>query len=111
MLFRSFGGEYSLSAGIVIVDPKHPVISFAELAEKTLSNAKKKNNFNESFSKSEHKKNSISIFNEVFSWKEFDQILEVVNLVSPYLKNDRIERSPRSTSRLTPAQAATGGSP
>ena len=90
---ENFGGEYSLSAGIVIVDPKHPVISLAELAEEALSDAKRKSNFNESFSKSEHKKNSISIFNEVFSWKEFDQILEVVNLVSPYLKNDRIELS------------------
>jgi len=37
-----FEREYSLSAGIVIVDPKHPVISFAELAEDALSDAKKK---------------------------------------------------------------------
>lgn len=90
---KTFYEKYTLSAGIVIVDPKHPVVSFAELAEDALSDAKQKANFFESFSKSEHKKNSISIFNEVFSWKEFDTIIKVEGVVSPYIKSGDIKRS------------------
>lgn len=85
---------YSLSAGIVIVDPKHPVVSFAELAEDALSDAKNKNTFFETFSKVEkHMKNCISIFDEVFTWSEFDKVLEVLETVIPYLESGEVNRS------------------
>ncbi len=85
--------NYTLSAGIVIVDPKHPVVSFAELAEDALSDAKQKANFFESFSRVQHMKNSISVFDEVLSWVELDKILEVVDVVSPYIKSGEVKRS------------------
>lgn len=88
------GKDYTLSAGVVIVDPKHPVVSFVDLAEDALSDAKKDYTFSEAVSKAEkHEKNSISIFNEVLSWTEFDKVLEVTDAFIPELENGNINRS------------------
>lgn len=88
------GRSYSLSAGIIIVGPKHPVVSFAELAEDALSDAKNRNTFFETFSNAkEHKKNSISIFGEVFTWSEFDKVLEILATVAPDLESGKVHRS------------------
>ncbi|MEX2513508.1 MAG: type III-A CRISPR-associated protein Cas10/Csm1 [Cyclobacteriaceae bacterium] len=58
----------TLSAGIVLVAPTFPVVRFAELAESAIYLAKGKEG-----------KNAISIFNEIFSWKEFDNIIELTS--------------------------------
>jgi len=84
---------YTLSAGIVIVNPKHPVISFSRLAKDSLSNAKTRKTYSEVFKNEPHLKNSISVFNEVFSWKEYDKILELVNQISPSIEEKGIKRS------------------
>ncbi len=84
---------YTLSAGIVIVDPKHPVISFSRLAKDALNHAKTRKTYSEIFKNEPHLKNSISVFDEVFSWKEYDRILKLVSQISPSIEEKAINRS------------------
>jgi len=54
----------TISAGVVIVGAKFPVIRFAELAEEALSKAKASNR--------NEQKNKICLFNQVLTWDEFE---------------------------------------
>lgn len=55
--------EITLSASLVLVDAKFPVVQFAKLANRALDQAKAKPN-----------KHSIAIMGEVFSWEDFEKI-------------------------------------
>jgi len=74
--------QITLSAGIIIVDPTHPVISISELAEHELGKSKAVDN-----------KNSICLFGEVFSWAEYDKILFLSNKLTKEMKTQNIDRS------------------
>jgi CRISPR-associated protein Csm1 len=74
--------KLTLSAGIIIVDPKHPTISISELAEHELKEAKKRDG-----------KNCISIFGEVFSWEEYNEILNLNNTLITEIKLNDLNRS------------------
>ncbi len=64
-----FGKENkpTISAGVIIVNSKFPVVRFAEMAEDALLQAKVKY----------PTKNSISIFNTVIKWHDWEAILDV----------------------------------
>lgn len=74
----SFGKEekpFTLSGGIVIIDPSFPVIRFANLAEQMLELSKSNG------------KNNISLFNETFTWQEFDDILTIASQIRDLIEN------------------------
>lgn len=59
--------DLTISAGLIVVHPKFPMIRLAEEAENMLSLAKNKG------------KNRISVFGECVTWKEFEKTSEMVN--------------------------------
>lgn len=71
----------TFSAGIVLVDPTHPVNSFSDLAENALSLAKRNG------------KNKISIFNLSFSWKEYAFIIESSKELAQEMRDKNISRA------------------
>lgn len=83
----------SLSAGIIIINPRHPVVSFAELVKETQWKAKSNTTFAETQNEESHKKNSICIFDEVFTWDEYSEILKLVTYIVPKIENKLISRS------------------
>lgn len=68
--------ELSFSAGVSFIKPRTPISIGAELAEEELSRAKKSKN-----------KNSIGIFHEHLTWKEFEKALEISNKLIEYYKD------------------------
>jgi len=70
---------YTISAGIVIVNPKFPVVRFSELVEEALSKAKFKDNST---------KNALSIFNIVISWNDWPEINRVKNYLEKFVPNN-----------------------
>ena len=66
----NIGRDLSLSGGIVVAKPAYPMIRIAEEAEEALERAKKYRN---------GAKNSISLFGEPMSWKEFEKCTEIKN--------------------------------
>lgn len=74
--------EITISAGIVVVPPKFPVIRFAHLAEEALEKAKKQPN-----------KNHINVFGESLSWKDFETSKEVAIMLSKLIKEKNLSRS------------------
>ncbi|WP_338790701.1 hypothetical protein [Bernardetia sp. MNP-M8] len=83
--------KLTISAGIVVVHAKFPVIRFAELAEEALSEAKKQTDQNGKITK-----NAISVFGEVISWKEFEEakkVKEILIKLSEILKESNSIRS------------------
>lgn len=73
------GKLITISAAVVIVHAKYPVVRFAEIAEEALSNAKRGDG-----------KNSISVFDEVLTWQEFYEAREYTEkLVGAVNNNDR----------------------
>lgn len=57
----------TLSAAITVIDDKFPILHAVEIAEDQLSKAKHK----------DEKKNKISVFDEIFTWNEYEKILEI----------------------------------
>ncbi len=68
-LHSDFTQKLTVSAGLVVVDPKYPVVRFAELAEDAIDQAKSFKYVGEQIPE----KNKVSIFNQVLTWKEFEQ--------------------------------------
>lgn len=75
------GKPISFSAGIVLVDPTHPVRNFSELAESALSKAKANG------------KDKISIFGLTFSWEDYKQILDISKVVADEMEERNISRA------------------
>ncbi|WP_129595174.1 type III-A CRISPR-associated protein Cas10/Csm1 [Seramator thermalis] len=73
--------DVTLSAGIVIVDPTCPVKLFAEMAENALSKAKKSG------------KNKIVLFDQVFSWKDYEVLLDTSAKLASYMQQNNIDRA------------------
>lgn len=71
----------TLSAGIVIVDPTHPVASFADLAESALAKAKING------------KNGITLFGLSFTWVEYNHILETSKIIALEIERKTIARA------------------
>lgn len=98
--------QISLSAGIVIVDNKYPVVQFSELAEEVLSKAKSRKANNELV------KNAVCIFDEILTWNEFEKARENSNILLKLLTHkdeskreskallERIKKSAKGYSRL-----------
>jgi len=88
----------TISAGLIIVNSKFPVVRFAEMAEEALLQAKMRY----------PTKNSISIFNTVIKWQDWEEIMNVklqlesflqkcaksllMNARKAVLKNENIEK-------------------
>ncbi|MDI6730453.1 MAG: type III-A CRISPR-associated protein Cas10/Csm1 [Candidatus Altarchaeum sp.] len=98
--FREYtcnNSDITLSAGIIIVDPKYPLRRAADMAEYALDEAK-------SFEKGKHKKNSICIFNRALKWcvkedesvNDFEKVKEIeeilVNAVNKGVARQLIQR-------------------
>ncbi len=74
--------EIHFSASITIVPAKFPIIRSAKLAEENLEKAK-----HFIYPKEEiAEKNKITIFNEVFTWKEFDRIRDIKEEICELIK-------------------------
>lgn len=74
-------GQLTVSAGIVLVDPTHPVSSFSELAEEALAKSKSKG------------KNKVTIFDLTFTWEEFSYMVEVSKLLAKEMESKKISRA------------------
>jgi CRISPR-associated protein Csm1 len=77
----------SISAGLVIIDPKFPVIRFAELAERALKKAKYKYDT----------KGNICLFDEVIKWGKLTNI----NELRKRFRSSKISGSLLAKARLT----------
>ncbi|MCX7997488.1 MAG: type III-A CRISPR-associated protein Cas10/Csm1 [Leptospiraceae bacterium] len=78
--FSEYTGDHpdlSFSAGIAFMKPRTPISIGASLAEEELSNAKK-----------HPSKNSIGIFGERLTWKEFEQALQISNQLIEFYKDE-----------------------
>jgi CRISPR/Cas system-associated protein Cas10 (large subunit of type III CRISPR-Cas system) len=78
ILNEEFKGKFknnklTLSAGLVITGSKFPVARLAPLAIEAEKNAK-------------NKKNHISLFSEVFSWEEFEEITKIKDKILKLIK-------------------------
>lgn len=71
----------TFSAGIVLVDPTHPVVNFSELAEEALAQAKSTG------------KNRVSVLGLSFSWDDYKQILETSKLIADEMLTKNISRA------------------
>ena len=70
----------TISAGVVIVGAKFPVIRFAELAEEALSKAKASNRW--------EAKNKICLFDQMLTWNEFIKAKKWANKLKALIEND-----------------------
>ncbi|MBT3208611.1 MAG: hypothetical protein HN704_13940 [Bacteroidetes bacterium] len=77
----------TLSAGIVIVDEHYPVVQFAELVEEAIGKAKKRKK------KGETVKNAITIFDEVFTWEDYNEIIEVAEKFAVLIREEKASKS------------------
>ncbi|PLB85958.1 CRISPR-associated protein Cas10 [Dysgonamonadaceae bacterium] len=66
--------DITISAGIVIVHPRFPMIRLADKVEDTLSLAKKEG------------KNRIGVFGECITWEEFKRVYEMMSLLKVLVK-------------------------
>ncbi len=89
----TFEDKWTLSAGIVFVHPKHSVSSFANLVNDALDKAKREQTFDEVIKKIKHQKNSICLFDEVFTWDELDKIIQLSNEISGFVHSGKVKRS------------------
>ena len=88
--------KLTLSAGLLVVDSKFPVVRFAQMAEDAISDAKKATN-----EKDEIVKNSVSVFGQVLSWREFEEAQDTSSILTHLIKEkdesrailERIKRS------------------
>jgi CRISPR-associated protein Csm1 len=75
----------TLSAGIVLVHKKYPVVRFANLAENALKDAKSYR-----YRKEEQPtKNKISLLGEVLSWKDFEDAQKHAQMLRQAILNDQ----------------------
>lgn len=75
------GKPMTFSAGIVLVNPTHPVRNFSELAEEALKKAKSTG------------KNRISIFDLSFTWDEYCHVLKTSKLLADEMQANNISRA------------------
>lgn len=78
--------DITLSAGIVLLDSKTPVVQLGKMAEETLSKAKSRS------VNSRTVKDGISLMNEIFSWDEFEGILKHTDTLVGFLSDKKITR-------------------
>jgi CRISPR-associated protein Csm1 len=71
----------TLSAGVVIVSPKFPMVRMAEEAENALKTAKNNG------------KNGICIFGEVLRWNEFEQACKIAYELKRFVEADELPRN------------------
>ncbi|MCS6795329.1 MAG: hypothetical protein RMJ44_10545, partial [Cytophagales bacterium] len=71
----------TLSAGVVIVSPKFPMVRMAEEAENVLKIAKN------------YGKNGICIFGEVLSWTDFAEAMKIANELKDFVNKDELPRN------------------
>lgn len=82
-------GEYpTLSAGLIIVDEHFPVVQFAELVEEAIGKAKKREDKNKNIVK-----NAISVFDEVFTWNDFNEIIEVSDKLTELIATNEASKA------------------
>jgi CRISPR-associated protein Csm1 len=73
----------TLSAGLIVVGPKFPVIQFAKEAEKALEDAKSWR----------EEKNLISVFGEVLTWEEYRKAENMAAFLSESIKEGELSRA------------------
>lgn len=86
----------TLSAGLLVVDSKFPVVRFAKMADEAIDEAKKRKD-----EKGCIVKNSISVFGQVLSWTEFEEAKNTGAILTHLIKEkgeprailERIKRS------------------
>lgn len=77
----------TISAGILIIDPKTPVVQVGRMAEEALSKAKSRKVNNSRI------KDAICIMNEVFTWGDYAGILKHTDLLEKYLKDKIVKKT------------------
>lgn len=73
--------DNTLSAGVVIVSPKFPMVRMAEEAENALSTAKSND------------KDKICIFGEVLSWQDFAKASEIAGKLKKFIEDNELPRN------------------
>jgi CRISPR-associated protein Csm1 len=76
----------TLSAGIVLLDAKTPVVQLGKTAEDALSKAKSRKVENETV------KNAVCIMDEIFTWNDYKGILEQTDTLVSFLNDGKISR-------------------
>ncbi len=67
----------TISAAITVIDDKYPILHAVKIADNQLSKAKHK----------DKKKNKISVFDEIFTWDEYEKILEIQTILVQLIEN------------------------
>ena len=88
--------DITLSAGLLVVDPKFPVVRFAQLAEDAIDEAKENRDANGDLIK-----NAISVFGQVIDWEEYVEARSIAHKLAFLIKEkgesrailERIKRS------------------
>lgn len=78
--------KITLSAGIVLLDAKTPVVQLGRMAEEALSKAKQRK---------EEKgivKNAVCLMNEIFTWDDYNGIMKQTKTLTEFLENKKITR-------------------
>lgn len=79
--------QITLSAALVVVDPKFPVVRFAKRAEEALAEAKMYEN------QKGEKKNSISVFGQVLTWDEFKESRNISHHLAKMIQSENNSRN------------------
>ncbi len=87
-IFHKAGNYPTLSAGLIMVDEHFPVVQFAELVEDAIDKAKSRKNRNGDIIK-----NAITIFDEVFTWNDFNEIIEVANTLTELIATNEASKA------------------
>lgn len=85
---KSFGENsgITLSAGIILLDAKTPVVQLGKMAEEALSEAKKRKVGGKTV------KNAVCLMNEIFTWEDYKGILEQTKTLTRFLIDKKITR-------------------
>ena len=78
--------DITLSAGIVLLDSKTPVVQLGKMAEEALSKAKSRSVNTRTV------KDGISLMNETFTWDEFEGILKHTDTLVGFFSGKKITR-------------------
>lgn len=94
-----FDEKITFSASVLLLQATTPVIQIGLLAEKELEHAKHFEN---------NRKNSVSLFGEVFTWKEFDKICSLSHILFLLIKGNK-RHAPESKALLQKIRLSARG--
>jgi CRISPR-associated protein Csm1 len=81
----------TLSAALLVVDDKFPVVRFAELADSALGAAKANRRLDKAGQ--EHRKNSIALFGQILTWSEFREAAQIAQQLQQLIRQYGVSKA------------------